>query len=441
MKKQRLLALALATLLAAFVCLGACDNTASGPSSGAPASNGASPGTGQAEKTTIVLWHTYTDQHEEALQKIADGFNASQDKYTLKLEQQPYSEIDAKMMQAVRNNTGPDFSTLFPSLAIQYISEGLLVDFSKYLDDPEIGMPNFKDNIMPGLYSEVTQWGGGQVYMIPTTTTGEVLFYNKTLFDELNIAPPKTWSDVEAYSKLIYAEKGIPGFGTDSTIDTYQCLIKQAGSGYIDAASKTMDVDKDIAIDKLNWFADGVKAGYFRLVGEDMYFSNPFGSGAVASYIGSSAGVSYVYLGVGDAFEIGCVPIPQEGPVKYISSWAFGYVCFDKKDDTRSKGVYEFLKYFSSPDVTMDWAEGFGSVPVFLDVLSSERFKAFAQTNVAVGALAEALPYVGSLSSILGANGVRTRLDEMVQSVALGLADAETAYNTFITEANKELNP
>ena len=33
------------------------------------------------EKTQIVLWHTYTDAHEEALLKVVDSFNASQDEY------------------------------------------------------------------------------------------------------------------------------------------------------------------------------------------------------------------------------------------------------------------------------------------------------------------------------------------------------------------------
>ncbi len=35
-----------------------------------------------------------------------------------------------------------------------------------------------------------------------------------------------------------------------------------------------------------------MKSGDFRLVGEDVFFSGPFGSQAVASYIGSSAGVA-----------------------------------------------------------------------------------------------------------------------------------------------------
>jgi len=391
-----------------------------------------------AEKVTVVMWHTLTDHHEQVLLAIIDGFNTMQDDYVVVAQQQPYSEFDAKVMQATRNNAGPDFVSMFPSLAIQYITEGLLVDYAPYINDPDIGIPNFKDNISEGIFGEITQWGEGQVFIFPVTLTGEVLFYNKTLFDELGLQPPQTWSDVEAYSKTIYSEKGIPGFGTDSITDTFQCLIKQAGSGYIDAANLVMDVDRDIAIDKLNWFADGVKAGYFRLVGEDMYFSNPFGSGAVASYIGSSAGVNYVYAAVGGSFEVGCVPIPQEGPVKYISSWGAGDVCFSK-DEAKARGVYEFLKYFASADVILDWAEGFGSVPVYKDAVATERFQAFAEGNVAIKALAEELDLVGYLDAVLGADAVRNHIDEMVQLVALGVLDAETAFDNFVEACNNEI--
>ena len=89
------------------------------------------------EKTQIVLWHTYTDAHEEALLKVVDSFNASQDEYEVVAEQQPYSEFDAKLMQAVRNGTGPDMVTMFPSDAINYMEENLLVDLAPYINDPQ----------------------------------------------------------------------------------------------------------------------------------------------------------------------------------------------------------------------------------------------------------------------------------------------------------------
>lgn len=232
----------------------------------------------KTEKTKIVYWHAYTDQHEEKFLELAAAFNASQDEYELVAEQQPYSEIDSKTMQAVRNGTGPDLVNMYPSDAVNYLNEGRLVDLSVYINDPEIGIPNFKDNVPAGQYSEITQWGDG-IYVFPCTTAGEVLFYNKTMFDKYGLEAPKTWTELAECSKIIHEKEGIPGFGTDSLVDTYQCLIMQAGSGYIDEDGNYA-IDETIAKEKLNWFADLVKSGDFRLVGEDVFFSGPFGSQA-----------------------------------------------------------------------------------------------------------------------------------------------------------------
>ncbi len=390
------------------------------------------------EKVKVVYWHTYSDQHEQALQEIIATYNESQDQYELVAEQQPYNEFNEKLMQAVRNGTGPDIVNMFPSDAINYFTEDLLVDFAPFINDPEIGLPNFRDNMSAGQYAELTQWGEEHIYFFPCTTVGEVLFYNKSMFDKYDLQAPETWDDVEKYSKLIFENEGIPGFGTDSVTDTYQCLIKQAGSGYIDAANMSMDIDEAIAIEQLNWFADGVKEGYFRLVGEDVFFSNPFGSQAVASYIGSSAGVSYVEAAVGDAFEMGCVPIPQQGPEKYISQWGNNMVCLST-DDASARGAYDFIKHFTSAEVVVDWAIGFGSVPVFKDAAETDEFQVFAQSNMAIKALNEELEYVGMLPSVLGANNVRTEIDKMVQNVALGVMDAQAAFDVFITAAQAAL--
>ena len=398
--------------------------------------------TPSGDKIRIVYWHALTDQHQEALNKIIDGFNASQDTYEVVAEQQPYAEYDAKLLQSVSNGVGPDLSTMYPSDAINYIKEGYLYDMSGFVNDPEIGIPDFQTDMTGSLYREITQWGNDAIYMIPVTGTGEVLFYNKTMFDALGLSAPTTWTEVEECAKKIKEAYGIAGFGTDSITDTYQCLIMQAGSSYIDAEAKSMAIDRNIGIEKLNWFANGVKEGYFRLVGEDTYFSNPFGSQAVGMYIGSSAGIDYVRYAIPEGegnFELGVCPIPQEGPVKYISSWASAYVCLSR-DEEHARGVYEFLKYFTSTDVAIEWAKAFGSVPVYASALADEEFLSFRDTNPAVKALSEEIQYSGFLPSIAGAKTVRTEIDKMVQSVALGVSDAETAFDAFIAASNAALN-
>lgn len=407
----------------------------------APAGEGTNA-IGTTNPIEIVLWHTWTDHNEAELNKLIEGFNASQSEYILVAEQQPYSEAATKLLQAVSNGNGPDFVTMFPSDAINYINNGHLYDMTSLINDPEIGIPDFQEQIVPGLYAEITQWGADSIYMFPITIGSEVLYYNKTMFDALNLEEPQTWEELENCAKAIHEAYGIAGFGTDSITDTFQGWMVQSGSDYIDTETKQVTMDRDLAIEKLNWFAEGVQSGYFRLVGEDFYFSNPFGSQNVGMYIGAAAGIDYVYAAIPEGegnFELGCCPIPQFETEDYISSWGSTFVCLSK-DEAHARGVLEFLKYMYQKDNLIQWAITFGALPARMEAVEDSRFQEYAATNIAVKALTEEYNRIGYLPSIQGAATVRTEIDKMVQSVAQGLCDADTAFDSFLAASNAALN-
>lgn len=401
----------------------------------APKADAEAPG----EPVTVVMWHTLTDHHQAALDEIIEKFNASQDRYKVVAEQQPYSEFSAKLLQAVSSGTGPDFTKMFASDAVNYIEEGYLYDFAPLINDPEIGTPDFKDQIVPGLYEEITQWDKDKIYMIPRTYGSEVLFYNKTWFDELGLDAPTTWTEVEEASKAIYEKYGVAGFGTDSITDTFTIWMMQGGSDYIDVENKTVAIDRDLAIEKLNWFAKGVQEGYFRLVGEDKYFSNPFGSKAVGMYIGSAAGYDYFYAAIPEDgeghFELGVCPVPQEGPEKYISNFGNTWVCL-ARDDEHARGAYEFITFMNQKENAIPWAMAYGALPARKEAVEDPEFQKFAEENPAIKALTEEYMYIGHLPSIPGSNTMRTEIDKIVQSVALGVQDAETAFDNFVATSN-----
>ncbi len=398
----------------------------------------------EKEQVTLTYWHTLADHHEEALLKRIQAFNDSQDWITVEAQQQPYSEFQGKLLQSVRAGVGPDIVSMFPSVAAGYIDQGFLTDMAPYLNDPSNGVPNFRTEIADGVWEDITQFGANKVFLIPEANTGEVLFYNQDWYDELNLEVPQTWTELEENSKKIFEAKGVAGFGSDSIMDTFLCLVMQAGSSYIDANKKQVIMDKAIAIEKLNWFASGVKDGYFRLVGEDRYFSNPFGSQAVGSYIGSSAGIDYVKAGIPEEgqsghFSFGVAPIPQEGPVKYINYWGSGYVNL-ATDEASQEAVYTFIKYLITPEIVAQSAIDFGSIPVYKTARELPAYVTYMNENPAAKALNEQMPYVGHIPSVKGSDQVRTEVDKMIQSVALGLSDAESAYDAFVIAAEAALN-
>lgn len=436
---KKIIALLLAVMMLA-VCLAGCGSKpAESPAPDAEASEPVEAG----EPIEIVFWHTWTDHHLEAFQSIVEKFNASQDKYVVVEQEQPYSEFDAKLLQSVSTGTGPDMAPMFASTAVNYMEDGFLYDYAPFINDPDSGIPNFKDQLAEGYYNEITQWGGDSIYLFPVLFGSEVLYYNKTMLDGVNMEVPTTWEELETVSKAIQAEYGVPGFGTDSEIDTFQGWMIQNGSDYIDVANKQIAIDKDIAVEWLNWYAQGCSEGYFRLVGEDNYFSGPFDSQAVGMYVGSAAGVGYVLAGIpaegeDGHFEVGCAPIPQ-GDTKYISSWG-STVANLARDEEHARGVYEFLKFWTQPEQLVDWAIGFGTVPAFRDSVDDSRFQEQINSNIAVKALVEEYDYANYLPAVLGADTVRNSIEEMFLSVALGTADAETAFDNFVTAANAAMN-
>jgi len=411
------------------------DNQAA--STAVPESATSAPEPAAKEPVEIVVWNTWADHHVEGFQKIIDEFNASHPDIRVIQQPQPLADYEAKVMQAVREGTGPDLISTFPTVAANYYDEGLIVNLSQYLNDPEIGIPNFKDLLSPGAYAEITQWDGN-VYLIPTSVGGEVLYYNKTLYDSLGLTVPTTWEELEENSRKITEATGKPAFGFDSEIDGFQVLITQHGSDYIDPETMTVKYNNPIAIEQLTWFSNLVQEGIFRLVGEDVYFSNPFGSQAVASYIGAPAGYGFVQSAVGDQFEFGVAPIPQGGERKYTSSWGGGYMIFTT-NEARQRAAFEFIKYLLQPEVLGPWDAAFGVVPAYQAAIQTPEFQALLGTNPAIKASSEQIQYLGYLPAVKGSAAIRQIIGRAVGSAANGVMTPAEALALAEEEGNAEL--
>jgi multiple sugar transport system substrate-binding protein len=413
----------------------------------APASNTSAPAAATSapatlapasqEKVELVIWHTWSDFHVTSFQAILDEFNATHENITVIQQAQPWADYEAKLMQAVRQGTGPDLITTFPTVAANYIDDGLIVNLSPYVNDPAIGIKDFQASLSEGVYQGVTQWGG-DVYMIPSSVGGEVLYYNKTLFDSLNLAVPTTWEELEEASRTIFEATGKPAFGFDSEIDGFQVLIMQNGSGYINPETNKVEYNNPVAVERLEWFCGLVQEGVFRLVGEDVYFSNPFGSQAVASYLGSPAGYGFVQSAVDNQFEFGVAPIPQGGSREYVSSWGGGWIIFSKTD-AKERAAYEFIKHMISPEVLSSWSVSFGVVPAYQSAIQQPVFQEYLASNPAIKASSEQIERVGYLSAIKGSAAIRTIIGRAVTSTCTGQRTAAEALRLAEEEGNAEL--
>ena len=202
---KRNLSLVLALIMAAALVLGGCSSTGSGGGSGG--SGGGTPDA-PSEPVEVVVWHTFSDHQLEAFEAIVNDYNASQSEVKVVSQTQAWDDFDEKLMQAVRNGTGPDIALDYAATVANYLSDGFVTNLTPYITDPEIGIEGFADKVAPGIYREATQFDdAGSVYIMPVVTTGTVFYYNKTMYDELGLSAPATWDELVSCCEKIKAEK------------------------------------------------------------------------------------------------------------------------------------------------------------------------------------------------------------------------------------------
>lgn len=385
--------------------------------------------------TKVSVWHTFTDEQQEALEKFAADFNASQDEYEVIVESQARSGFLDSVYQAVANGVGPNIIVDYASTAADYVKDKLVVDLSQYIFDEEIGMADIYNSLPEAIKAETVGFEDGGMYALPAVTTGPIFFINQNIYDELGLKAPTTWEELAENSKLIYEKKGIPGFACDSLTDMMNAFVMQSGLGYIDVAEKKVLFDTDEFKTWLAWFGENVQKGYFALNPTGDYWSNDFNAGMVASYLGSCAGDKYIQP---DGFEYSVAPMVRGDKTEWYPSWNRGPIVFNK-DEESNKGAYMFVKYFLTPEVNAEWCKAMNALSPYGTTQKSEAYKEFAENLVpSLKAVQADLDIAGALPTVDGSYAVRTALQDAAIAVAGGVS-AEEALATCVATCNAAL--
>ena len=264
-----------------------------------------------------------------------------------------------------------------------------------------------KNDFIKGFYDEGAQFGDGLMYTMPFSKSTEVLYYNKTFFEQNNLSVPTTWDELEAVCAAIKAidPNSIP-LGYDSESNWFITMCEQLKSDYtsatkVDGSNFLFDNDENKEFVKR--FNEWYNKGY--LTTQTLYGSYTSGlftaQTGTRSYmsIGSSAGATH-QRPAKDAngnypFEVGIAPIPQMDAAnnpKVISQGPS--VCIFKKDNPQEVvASWLFVKFLTtSTEFQADFSMASGYVPVLKSVANDPTYKEF--TDKADGG-----DYVAALSA------------------------------------------
>ena len=260
-----------------------------------------------------------------------------------------------------------------------------------------------KDDFIEGYYNEGTAFGDGKMYTLPFSKSTEVLYYNKTFFDQHGLKVPTTWDEMEAVCAQIKAidPTSIP-LGYDSESNWFITMCEQYGSPYTSATGDHYLFNNDTNKNFIKRFRDWYQKGYVTT--QEIYGAYTSGLFTATTdtraymCIGSSAGASHQIPAKDSSgkypFEVGIATVPQVDPAnpKVISQGPS--VCIFKNANPQEVvASWLFVKFLTT---STDFQAEFGSASGYVPVLKSVKDHPVYAKNMAAANGYDKLTYLSA---------------------------------------------
>lgn len=372
---------------------------------------------------TIEFWHGMNNKQQDALIALTDKFNAENEYgITVNLTNQGgYSDLSTKLTANAVADTLPDLSQAYNNWLSSYVDK--IVPLDDFIAND---FDNYED-IIEGYRDENSQFGF--ISGVPFNKSTYVLFYNKTMFDELGLTAPTTWDELLTVAETIKANKGIETIGWDDLAGMFQAMLAQNGCDYIDETGALFDNEK--GLETVTYIMNLYNNGYARLVGEDGYFSNVISNQLIASYVGSSTGASYI---TAENWELGVAPLISN--VDKAANAAGTNIVMFTQDENKQKAAWEYLKFITSEEATVEWAMATGYLPIRTSAYESDTYQTFMSTDITAPAAYSQSSYFISQPSFAGSYDVMTAVNAKFEELILMEADPETALAELVATVN-----
>ncbi len=390
----------------------------------------------------IEFWHAMSGGHEEALTKITEDFNASNEYIKVKLVNQGgYGDLSQKLMAAAKAKQLPAMSQAYEDWITEYLNNNLVTDLTPYINDPKYGWSEDELNDIVEVFRQANQWDG-KYYGLPFNKSTRILFYNTDLLAEKNIEVPTTWEELRAAAEKITVEKDgkkIVGMGFENAfVHEFSTWAYQAGGSFVDEQSLEVKFNSAEGKEALGFVNGMIQDGVARLAGEDGYMSGPFGRGDVAMYIGSSAGIPYVAKAAEGNIHWSATVLPA-GKKAATPFAGTNVTVFNSASDEEKLAAWQYIKFLINKENTAYWAEKTGYLPVRYSALNSDSWKAYVEANPVYGVGEKQFDAGFYDPRVIGMNAVKNAMAKELEAVLLGQKTVDEGIEAAAKEAQDAL--
>lgn len=306
-----------------------------------------------AQEKTVVTWAFWGSPEELAThEQVAAAFMEENPDIEIEIWHEPWADYFTKIQTLWASGDSaeiPDIAFLSP--VSNYAADGVLEPLDPFIDASGFDREDF----WPGLL-EFAMYNG-EVYGFPRDIGLEVLYYNKSIFDEVGLDYPDetwTWDDLLAAAEqlTVVADNGrVSRYALGMEGGKYQLWIGQNGGSILDDMYNPTEctLDAPESVEAVQFFADMMENNYampdanLSQAGGD---AAVFQSGQVAMIIQNASRIP-VFNAAELDYDVAVVPIPEDGQ---RSASAAGAAWTMSSFSDNKEAAWTFLSWLQSTD-------------------------------------------------------------------------------------------
>ncbi|MGX7705219.1 sn-glycerol-3-phosphate ABC transporter substrate-binding protein UgpB [Methylobacterium sp. Gmos1] len=404
--------------------------------------------------TELQWWHAMTGANNDAVNRLADEFNASQSDYkVVPTYKGNYGETLNAGIAAFRAGTAPHIMQVFEvGTATMMSAKGAVKPVYQLMKDA--GEPFDPSAYLPAItgYYSTTK---GEMLSFPFNSSSMVMWVNLDALKAIGLSePPKTWPDLFAAAKKL-TQNGFPNCGFSTTWVTWLNIEQLSAWHNVPVATKangmdgldtTLEINGPLQVKHIGNLAEAQKDKSFDYSGRYDSGFGRFTAGECPIMFGSSGSYGNVKGAAKFAWASAPMPYypdvpgaPQNSIIGGASLWVMG----GKKPD-EYKGVAKFFSFLSDTDRQAKLHQTTGYMPITKAAYEKSKADGFYDKNpaleVPIKELTNKPPTENSRGLRLGnLPQMRDMWAEEIEATLAGKKTAKQALDEAATRGNAML--
>ncbi|MFJ4834790.1 extracellular solute-binding protein [Streptomyces sp. NPDC088747] len=290
--------------------------------------------------------------------KLVDEYEAAHPAVRVEVSVYSWTDVDREVKEMVAAGKAPDMAQI--GAYADYAAKGQLYTADELLSIPV--QANFALQLTDAGEQQRAQYG------LPFASSTRLLFYNKTLFAESGLTPPKTWDQLAADAEVL-KDAGVkfpyalPLGPEEAQAETMQWMLS-GGGGYTDNVG-TYAIDSEANVDTFTWLKN-------ELVGKGL--TGPTApaklnrADAFAAFTRGEVGMlsghpTLMKTAAAKGVKYGMVPMPgadgQSKSTLGVADWMMAF-----KQNGHAEQVGDFLDFVYSDENVLAFSREYDLLPV-----------------------------------------------------------------------------